>query len=100
MPKPLAALASFLLLAAAAQAQGIHVLRTLKVGGDREKLRAALDTGKWNGIMGEVQFVDYSGYTNQNHHQMLVEQIQDGKHETVWPPQYAVKKPHYPFKWK
>jgi len=71
-----------------------------KVGGDREKLRAALDSGKWNGIMGEVQFVDYSGYTNQNHHQMLVEQIQDGKHETVWPPQYAVKKPHYPFKWK
>ena len=71
-----------------------------KVGGDREKLRAALDGGKWNGIMGEVQFVDYSGYTNQNHHQMLVEQIQEGKHETVWPPQYAVKKPHYPFKWK
>ncbi len=71
-----------------------------KVGGDREKLRAALDGGKWNGIMGEVQFVDYSGYTNQNHHQMLVEQIQDGKHETVWPPQYAIKKPHYPFKWK
>lgn len=71
-----------------------------KVGGDREKLRAALDAGKWNGIMGDVQFIDYSGYTNQNRHQMLVEQIQDGKHETVWPPQYAIKKPHYPFKWK
>lgn len=71
-----------------------------KVGGDREKLRAALDSGKWNGIMGDVQFIDYSGYTNQNRHQMLVEQIQDGKHETVWPPQYAIKKPHYPFKWK
>jgi branched-chain amino acid transport system substrate-binding protein len=71
-----------------------------KVGGDREKLRAALDSGKWNGIMGDVQFIDYNGYTNQNRHQMLVEQIQDGKHETVWPPQYAIKKPHYPFKWK
>jgi branched-chain amino acid transport system substrate-binding protein len=71
-----------------------------KVGGDREKLRAALRDGKWNGIMGEVQFADYNGYTNQNHHQMLVEQIQNGKHETVWPPQYAIKKPIYPFKWK
>ena len=36
--------------------------------------------------MGDVQFVDYNGYTNQNRHQMLVEQIQNGKHETVWPP--------------
>ena len=70
-----------------------------KVGGDREKLRAVLDSGKWDGIMGPVQFKDYEGYTNQNQHQMLVEQIQNGKHETVWPPQFAVKKPIYPFKW-
>jgi branched-chain amino acid transport system substrate-binding protein len=72
----------------------------VKVGGDREKLRAALHEGKWNGIMGAVQFADFSGYTNQNKHQMLVEQIQNGKHETVWPPEYASKKPVYPFKWK
>jgi branched-chain amino acid transport system substrate-binding protein len=71
-----------------------------KAGGDREKLRGALHDGKWNGIMGEVQFVDFNGYTNQNKHQMLVEQIQNGKHETVWPPDYAVKKPNYPFRWK
>jgi branched-chain amino acid transport system substrate-binding protein len=71
-----------------------------KAGGDREKARLALDQGKWNGIMGEVKFQDYSGYTNQNKHQMLVEQIQDGKHETVWPPEYGSKKPIYPFKWK
>jgi branched-chain amino acid transport system substrate-binding protein len=71
-----------------------------KAGGDREKLRAALREGKWTGIMGDVQFVDFNGYTNQNKHQMLVEQIQNGKHETVWPPDYASKKPVYPFKWK
>jgi len=71
-----------------------------KVGGDREKLRAALHDGKWAGIMGDVQFVDFNGYTNQNKHQMLVEQIQNGKHETVWPPDYATKKPVFPFKWK
>ena len=71
-----------------------------KAGGDREKTRLALDDGKWNGIMGEVKFADYNGYTNQNKHQMLVEQIQNGKHETVWPPEYSSKKPIFPFKWK
>ncbi len=72
----------------------------VKVGGDREKLRAALHAGRWNGIMGTVQFADFKGYTNQNKHQMLVEQIQNGKHETVWPPEFGTKKPVYPFAWK
>ena len=72
----------------------------VKAGGDREKLRDALHGGKWDGIMGTVQFADFNGYTNQNKHQMLVEQIQNGKHETVWPPEYGTKKPVYPFKWK
>jgi branched-chain amino acid transport system substrate-binding protein len=71
-----------------------------KAGGDRERIRAALRGGAWNGIMGEVRFVDYNGYTNQNRHQMLVEQIQNGRHETVWPPEYGTKKPVYPFSWK
>ena len=71
-----------------------------KAGGDREKTRGALRDGKWNGIMGEVAFVDFNGYTNQNKHQMLVEQIQNGKHETVWPPEFGTKKPAFPFKWK
>ena len=71
-----------------------------KVGGNRERLRDALRNGKWDGIMGEVAFVDFSGYTNQNKHQMLVEQIQNGKHETVWPTAYSSKKPIFPFKWK
>jgi branched-chain amino acid transport system substrate-binding protein len=72
-----------------------------KAGGNREKLRADLKAGKWNGIMGEVKFEDYGGYTNQNKHQMLVEQIKGGKFETVWPAKFTKKKPVYPFpKWK
>lgn len=72
-----------------------------KAGGDREKIRAALKAGHWNGIMGDVRFQDYDGFTNQNRHQMLVEQIQNGKHETVYPPKFVSKKPVYPFpNWK
>lgn len=72
-----------------------------KAGGDREKTRAGLKAGKWNTIMGEVQFADYAGFTNQNNHQMLVQQIQNGKYETVYPAQFATKKAVYPFpKWK
>ncbi|HEY5996230.1 MAG TPA: ABC transporter substrate-binding protein, partial [Candidatus Deferrimicrobiaceae bacterium] len=69
-------------------------------GGDREKTRAALRGGSWKGIMGDVKFVDYGRFTNQNRHEMLVQQIQDGKYETVAPAKYATKKPVYPFKWK
>ena len=72
-----------------------------KANGSREKLREALKSGKWNGIMGEVKFADYDGYSNQNKHQMLVEQIQNGKHETVYPPKFTSHKPVYPFpRWK
>jgi branched-chain amino acid transport system substrate-binding protein len=71
-----------------------------KAGGDREKTRAALKSGSWNGIMGEVKFADYEGFTNQNNHQMLVQQIQGGNYETVFPTNFATKKPNYPFKWK
>jgi branched-chain amino acid transport system substrate-binding protein len=66
-------------------------------GGDREKTREALDTGKWNGILGEVRFQDYEGYQNQRKAVMLVEQVQNGKHETVWPLKEAAKKPIWPF---
>ncbi len=68
-----------------------------KSGLNPQKTRDLLKKGKWNGIMGEVKFLDYDGYTNQNRHQMLVEQIQNGVHETVYPPQYVAKKPVYPF---
>ncbi|HEX8908664.1 MAG TPA: ABC transporter substrate-binding protein [Anaeromyxobacteraceae bacterium] len=68
-----------------------------KAGGDREKIRKALDAGSWNGVDGEVKFQDYEGYTNQNKHQMLVEQVQNGKHVTVWPQNLASGKPIWPF---
>jgi branched-chain amino acid transport system substrate-binding protein len=75
----------------------IMATEAAKAKGNRDRIKDLLKRGKWNGIMGEVAFIDYSGYTNQNHHQMLVEQIQNGKHETVWPPKFAGKKPVYPF---
>jgi branched-chain amino acid transport system substrate-binding protein len=72
-----------------------------KAGGDREKVRAALDSGSWTGIMGEVKFEDYEGFTNQNKLVMPVIQYQAGKSETVYPPKAAQKKAVYPFPgWK
>ncbi len=70
-----------------------------KAGGNREALRNALASGQWDGILGKIQFKAFEGYTNQNDHTMLVEQIQNGKHETVWPANVAVKKPIWPHKW-
>jgi branched-chain amino acid transport system substrate-binding protein len=66
-------------------------------GGDREKTRENLTTGSWTGILGDVRFQDYDGYQNQRKPVMLVEQVQNGKHETVWPLKDAVKKPIWPF---
>jgi branched-chain amino acid transport system substrate-binding protein len=72
-----------------------------KAGGDREKTAAHLRTDTWNGLFGEVKFQDYDGYQGQNKHQMLVEQVQDGKYFTVYPPKYASGKPLFPFAgWK
>lgn len=70
-------------------------------GGDREKTRAGLRAGSWKGIMGEVKFEDYEGFNNQNRHQMLILQIQNGNFETVFPTKFASKKPVFPFpRWK
>jgi branched-chain amino acid transport system substrate-binding protein len=72
-----------------------------KAGGDREKLRKALETGSWDGVDGPVRFDNYEGYTHQNKHQMLVEQVQDGKFVTVWPRELANGQPIFPFPgWK
>ncbi len=83
--------------AATAYESMMIMAQTAARAGSPVKTRDALKTGKWNGIMGEVRFLDYAGYTNQNRHQMLVEQIQNGQHETVYPPQYVSKKPVFPF---
>lgn len=72
-----------------------------KAGGDRKKIKDALESGTWNGLMGEVKFEDYEGFTNQNKHVMPVVQYQGGKSVTVYPPQFAKAKPVYPFPgWK
>jgi branched-chain amino acid transport system substrate-binding protein len=72
-----------------------------KAGGDRSKIRQALDTGIWEGIMGEVKFEDYEGFTNQNKHIMPVIQYQGGQAVTVFPPKFATAKAVYPFPgWK
>ena len=68
-----------------------------KQGGDRKKIRNALASGGWKGIMGDVKFEAYDGYTNQNKHPMLVLQIQNGNFAAVYPPEFATKKPVYPF---
>jgi branched-chain amino acid transport system substrate-binding protein len=72
-----------------------------KAGGDREKIRAALDTGSWTGILGDVKFEDYEGFTNQNRLIMPVVQYQGGKSVTVFPAKAAETKAVYPFPgWK
>ncbi|NTU58727.1 MAG: ABC transporter substrate-binding protein [Chlorobiaceae bacterium] len=65
---------------------------------DPVKLRTTLKNGSWNGIMGPVRFSDYSGFTNQNNHSMLVQQIQNGSYETVYPAQFSKKNIVYPFR--
>ena len=72
-----------------------------KGGSNRDKTQALLKAGQWNGIMGPVQFADYEGFTNQNNHPMLVQQIQGGTYETIFPKAFATKKAVYPFpRWK
>jgi branched-chain amino acid transport system substrate-binding protein len=72
-----------------------------KAGGKRDALAAALRAGSWDGVFGPVKFEDFDGYTNQNRHQMLVEQVQGGKYFTVWPPAMQSAKPIWPFPgWK
>jgi branched-chain amino acid transport system substrate-binding protein len=68
-----------------------------KAGGDRKKIKEALSKGEWNGIMGDVKFETFEGFTNQNKHQMAVTQYQSGQSVTVYPPKYAKAKPVYPF---
>jgi branched-chain amino acid transport system substrate-binding protein len=68
-----------------------------KAGGDRKKIKEALQTGSWNGIMGPVKFETFEGFTNQNKHQMEVTQYQNGQVVTVFPPKYAKGKAVYPF---
>jgi branched-chain amino acid transport system substrate-binding protein len=72
-----------------------------KAGGNRDKVREALDAGSWNGIVGTVKFEDYEGFTNQNRLVMPVVQYHGGAAVTVFPAGAAKAKPVYPFPgWK
>jgi branched-chain amino acid transport system substrate-binding protein len=87
--------------ATAYTAMSILAQEAAKANGDREKIREALEKGSWETLDGTVKFADYEGYTHQNKHQMLVDQIQEGKFVTVWPPDLATGKAVWPFPgWK
>ncbi len=68
-----------------------------QANGDRKATRDLLAAGRWETIDGPVRFETFDGYTNQNRHQMLVEQVQDGRYVTVWPRELATGKPIWPF---
>ncbi|WP_242395910.1 ABC transporter substrate-binding protein [Anaeromyxobacter oryzisoli] len=68
-----------------------------KAGGDRRKIQAALGSGRWSGILGDVKFETYEGFTNQNKLVMPVIQYQGGRSVTVFPPAVVKAKPVYPF---
>ncbi len=73
-----------------------------KAGGNRDKIREALDSGSWSGgILGDVKFEDYEGFTNQNRLVMPVIQYQNGAAVTVYPAKAARAKAVFPFPgWK
>jgi len=73
-----------------------------KAGGNRDKIREALDTGAWpETILGDVKFEDYEGFSNQNKLVMPVIQYQGGAAATVYPAKASKKKAVYPFPgWK
>jgi branched-chain amino acid transport system substrate-binding protein len=68
-----------------------------KGGGDRKKIQEALASGSWNGVLGEVKFETFEGFTNQNKLVMPVIQYQGGKSVTVYPAKAAKGKAIYPF---
>jgi branched-chain amino acid transport system substrate-binding protein len=73
----------------------------VKAGGKRDQIRQGLKSGTWQGLLGEVKFEDFDGFTNQNRHPILVQQIQGGAYQTVYPAGFAARKPIYPYpKWK
>jgi branched-chain amino acid transport system substrate-binding protein len=74
------------------------MIETAARSGSSEGIRKSLKSGSWNGIMGAVKFSDYAGFTNQNNHQMLVQQLQNGAYETVWPAKFSTKKPVWPYR--
>ncbi|MDQ7822392.1 MAG: ABC transporter substrate-binding protein [Candidatus Eremiobacteraeota bacterium] len=52
---------------------------------DSEKIRESLLATNEETVYSKVKFESFDGYTNQNRHRMLVEQIQGSRFVLVWP---------------
>jgi len=63
---------------------------------DKVEIRNALAATDMMTVFGPVKFEEYEGFTNQNRHQMLMLQVQSGKHLTLWPEKYATAKLIFP----
>jgi branched-chain amino acid transport system substrate-binding protein len=61
-----------------------------------EDIREAMKATKMETAFGPIKFEDKEGYQNQNFMDTLVLQVIKGKHETIWPQQYATTKYLYP----
>lgn len=66
-----------------------------------DDIRTAFKATNMMTAFGPVKFQDKDGYYNQNFMDSLVMQVIKGKHETVWPANYASAKYVYPIpKWR
>ncbi len=66
-----------------------------------EDIRKAMKETNLMTAFGPIRFEDREGYQNQNFMDTLVLQVINGKHETIWPLEYATKKYVYPIpRWR
>jgi branched-chain amino acid transport system substrate-binding protein len=66
-----------------------------------EDIRKAMKETNLMTAFGPIKFEDREGYQNQNFMDTLVLQVINGKHETIWPLEYATKKYVYPIpRWR
>jgi branched-chain amino acid transport system substrate-binding protein len=66
-----------------------------------EDIRKAMKETNLVTAFGPIKFEDREGYQNQNFMDTLVLQVINGKHETIWPLEYATKKYVYPIpRWR
>ncbi len=66
-----------------------------------DDIRDALKAVDMKTAFGPVKFQDKDGYQNQNFLETLVLQVIKGKHETIWPEEYASSKYVFPIpKWR
>ncbi len=66
-----------------------------------DDIRIAMKVTNLMTVFGPVKFEDKEGYTNQNFMETLVMQVIKGKHDTIWPKNYASAPYVYPIpKWR